>query len=150
MGDLMSIKFISNYIFDIYIKKCLIKNIDFNKKEDIEKYLKKTFKLLNNKYKVKIEGFYDITIYIDKYYGIILHLEKENIDYYDYYKNQVDMSLVTIDTNFLYEVDDIPLDIINKINVIVENNKIYVTIKEELDNLEMMNLIENSKIICKI
>ena len=72
----MSIKFISDLIFDIYIKKCFIDNIDFSIKEDIEKYLKKLFKTLSKKYNLKIEGFYNITVYIDKYYGIILHLEK--------------------------------------------------------------------------
>ena len=143
----MSIKFLSDLIFDIYIKKCFINNIDFSIKEDIEKYLKKIFKILSKKYNLKIEGFYNITVYIDKYYGIILHLEKEEIDYYEYYKNQVDMRLITIDTDFIYEVEDIPLNIFNKVDVITKDNNIYLKIKEELTNIEMMNLIENSKLI---
>ena len=110
----MSIKFNSELVFDIYIKKYLIEDIDFSIKSDIEKYLKKLFKILNNKYNIAVEGFYNITVYIDKYYGIILHLEKEELDYYEYYKNQVDMRLVTVHTDFMYEVDDIPFDILNK------------------------------------
>jgi len=73
----MSIKYIDELTFDIYIKNNFIENIDFENKEDIEKYLKKIFKTLNQKYKIIIEGFYNITIYIDKYYGIVIHLEKE-------------------------------------------------------------------------
>ena len=145
----MSIKFISNLIFDIYVKKYLVKDIDFSSKEDLEKYLKKLFKILKNKYNLIIEGFYNITVYIDKYYGIILHMEKEELDYYEYYKNQVDMRLITIDTDFMYDVDDIPFNIMDKINIKVNQNNILLTLKQELTDLEMMNLIENSIIIYK-
>ena len=143
----MSIKFNSDLIFDIYIKKYLIEDIDFSIKSDIEKYLKKLFKTLNNKYNIAVEGFYNITVYIDKYYGIVLHLEKEELDYYEYYKNQVDMRLVTVHTDFMYEVDDIPFDIINKVEISNKDKNIYLTLKEKLTDLEMMKLIENSKII---
>ena len=143
----MSIKFNSDLIFDIYVKKYLIESIDFSIKSDIEKYLKKIFKILNNKYNIAVEGFYNITVYIDKYYGIVLHLEKEELDYYEYYKNQVDMRLITVHTDFMYEVDDIPFDIIKKVKISNKNKNIYLTLKEKLTDLEMMKLIENSKLI---
>lgn len=143
----MSIRFFNNLVFDIYVKKYLVENIDFSVKNDIEKYLKRLFKTLNNKYNLVIEGFYDITVYIDKFYGIVLHLEKDENDYYNYYKNQVDMRLVTIDTDFVYRVDDMPFDILDKLNITINNNNIYLEIKEELSKLEMMKLLENSQII---
>ena len=143
----MSIKFNSELVFDIYVKKYLIDGINFSIKSDIEKYLKKLFKTLNNKYNIVVEGFYNITVYIDKYYGIVLHLEKEELDYYEYYKNQVDMRLVTVHTDFMYEVDDIPFDILNKVKINNKNKNIYLTLKEKLTDLEMMKLLENSKII---
>jgi len=145
----VSIKFTSDLIFDIYIKNNLIKDIDFSVKDDIEKYLKKLFKILKNKYNLIIEEFYDITVYIDKFYGIPLHLEKEDIEYYEYYKNQVDMRLITVDTEFMYEVDDIPFNILDKIKICVKNGKIYLIIKKELSNLEMMKLLENSRVVYK-
>ena len=145
----MSIKFTSDFIFDIYVKKYLIEGIDFSVKADIEKYLKKLFKTLNNKYNITIEGFYNITVYIDKFYGIVLHLEKEEIDYYEYYKNQVDMRLVTINTDFMYEVDEIPFNILSKVKVYTKNKNIYIIIKEKLNDLEMMKLLENSRLIYK-
>ena len=144
----MNIKFIDDLTFDIYLKKELMNNIDLNNKEDLENYLKKLFKILKDKYYIKVEGFYNITIYKDKYYGIIIHLEKEDIDYYDYFKNQVDMRLVVIDTDFLYLVEDIPKS--DKFKIIINNNNIYLKIIKELTNLEMMNLIENSKIIYEL
>ena len=145
----MSIKFIDDLTFDLYIKKELINNIDFNNKSELENYLKKLFKLLKNKYDIKIEGFYNINVYIDKYYGVIFNIEKEELEYYNYIKNQVDMKVVTIDTEFLYLVNDIPFEIINKINISVQDNNIYLKIKEELTNLEMMKLLEFSKVVYK-
>ena len=147
LGDKVSIKFIDDLILDIYIKKELIDNIDFNSKEDLEKYLKKLFKNLKNKYNVVIEGFYNITVYIDKYYGVILHLEKDELEYYSYFKNQVDMRIITFDTEFLYLVDDIPINLLNKFDVIEKENELYLKVKKELTKLEMMQLLENSVII---
>lgn len=147
IGDKVSIKFIDSLILDIYIKKELIDDIDFNNKNDLEKYLKKLFKTLKNKYNIRIEGFYDITVYIDKYYGVVFHLEKEDIDYYDYFKNQVDMRLITLNTEFLYLVDDIPFNLLKKVNVIIKDNNIYLKLKKDLTELEMMELIEGSKVV---
>lgn len=146
----MKINFLDDNIFDIYIKKEFVSNIDFNSKENIEKYLKKLFKNLKNKYCITVEGFYNITIYIDKYYGVIFHLEKEELEYYDYFKNQVDMRLITVDTEFLYLVEDIPDELLNKIKVCVVDNNIYIKIKKDLTNVEMMKLVENSKVVYEI
>lgn len=143
----MNIKFIDDLTLDIYIKKELINNIDFNSKEDLEKYLKKLFKTLKNKYQITVEGFYDISVYIDKYYGMVFHLEKEDIEYYDYYKNQVDMRLITVDTEFLYKIDDIPFNLLNKVNILIKDDNIYLKIKKELTKLEMMILLENCQIV---
>lgn len=143
----MSIKFIDSLILDIYVKKEFINDINFNSKEDLEKYLKKLFKTLKNKYDIVVEGFYDITVYIDKFYGVVFHLEKEDLDYYDYFKNQVDMRIITIDTEFMYLVDDIPSNLLNKVKVCVKDDNIYIKIKEKLTKLEMMELVENSRLI---
>ena len=143
----MNIKFIDELILDIYIKKELIDNIDFNNKNDLEKYLKKLFKILKSKYNVVIEGFYDITVYVDKYYGVVIHMEKDDVDYYDYFKNQVDMRIITIDTDFLYLVDDIPEYLLNKVEVIIIEKNIYLKIKKELNKVEMMKLLEISKVV---
>ena len=143
----MNIKFTNELILDIYIKRELIDNIDFNNKSDLEKYLKKLFKILKNKYDIVIEGFYDITVYIDKYYGVVIHMEKDDVEYYDYFKNQVDMRIITIDTDFLYLVDDIPQNLLNKVDVIIIDKNIYLKIKENLSKVEMMKLLEISRVV---
>lgn len=146
---MVCIKFISDLELDIYIKKELINNINFKSKDDLENYLKRLFKILKDKYNIVIEGFYNITVYIDKYYGVILHLEKDDLDYYDYFNNQVDMKIIIIDSEFLYKVDDIPNFLLDKVKIYVKKNDVYLKIDKELTKLEMMQLLENSLLVYK-
>lgn len=143
----MSVHVINDNILDIYLKKEIIKGIDFKDKENLENYLKKIFRILKDKYDIKIEGYYEIDAYIDNNYGVILNLNREDFDYYDYFKNQVDMKISIIDNEFLYEVEDIPKSLLNKVNVIIEGDKIYLKINKKLEDIEMMKLLESSKII---
>ena len=143
----MSVHVINDNILDIYLKKEIIKDIDFKDKENLENYLKKIFRILKDKYDIKIEGYYEIDAYIDNNYGVILNLNREDFDYYDYFKNQVDMKISIIDNEFLYEVEDIPKSLLNKVNVIIEDDKIYLKINKKLKDIEMMKLLESSKII---
>ena len=143
----MSVHVINDNILDIYLKKEIIKGIDFKDKENLENYLKKIFRILKDKYDIKIEGYYEIDAYIDNNYGVILNLNREDFDYYDYFKNQVDMKISIIDNEFLYEVEDIPKSLLNKVNVIIEDDKIYLKINKKLEDIEMMKLLESSKII---
>ena len=146
----MSRKYIDSLTLDIYLKKEIIQNVNFKDKDSIEKYLKKLFQKLKEKYDLIIEGYYQVKRYIDEYYGIIIHLEKEDIDYLDYFKNQVDMRIIVENINFYYLVNDIPNDIIKKVDIINKNNNVYLKIKNELTKLEMMILLENSSIVYDI
>ena len=56
------------------------------------------------------------------------------------------MRLSTVNTNFLSKVNDIPLSILPKIEIINKDNNMFIKIKNKLTKLEMMNLIENSVI----
>ena len=142
----MNVRFIDNLTLDIFIKRQIIRGINFKDKVSVEEYLKKLFKTLKTKYNIIIEGYYNINIYIDKYYGVLIHFEKEDIDYFDYFKNQVDTKIKIEDYEFLYLVEDIPLDLLNKIKIVYKDNNIFIKIKEEFTDVEMMKLMEYSKI----
>ena len=132
----MKIKYIDENVFDIFIIRDRIKGIDFNSKKDLENYLKKLFKVLKSKYSITIEGFYNVCIYIDKYYGIAIHLEKECFEYYSYYKDEVDMKISVCDSVFLYQIDNY---IKNKKIHIIDNN-MYLEIT---DSKDLISIIEN-------
>lgn len=142
----MNVKFIDDMTFDIILRNA---NIDYNNKEYLEEYLKKIFKRLYDYYSMDIEGFYNINLYIDKYYGMIFHLEKEVLEYYEYFKNQVDMRIIINETEFLYKVDDLIDKVKDKTQIIVKDDNIYLKITKELTEEEMMTLCENSEVIYK-
>lgn len=96
----------------LYLKKEYLK---IKKIVDIEESFKEIFEILKEYYNIKINGFYDIDIYKDNKYGIIIVLRKELIDF-DYYDNQIDMKLTFHESKFLYEIDDLYK---------FRNNKIY-------------------------
>ena len=141
----MNIKFTDSDVFDVYIVKSKIGNIDLTDKDKLEEYLKSLFSVLNNKYRMNIVGFYSVNIYIDKYYGVVIHMEKE--DYYSYYKNEVDMKINIIDTSFLYEVNDIPHNLLNKIKIHIINSNMYLELISDIEESKMMHLIEHTNSI---
>ena len=137
----MSIKFIDDDIFDIYIIKELIKNINFDNDSEIKAYLKKLFRILKDKYSITIEGFYNVYIYVDQYYGIVINLQKEKFEYYNYYKGEVDMKIVVIENNFLYQIDNFNIDN-TKIHII--DNNMYLEIINDISINDMFYIIENN------
>ena len=137
--------------------KVIINNEDsfilfFNKLNNInldnyEEEFKKIFLSLKKYYNIKINGFYNIIVYINNYYGIILKVEKDN-DLDVYYK-QVDMHIIIEkDYTFLYKIEDYYfINNLNLFNIYYYNNEFYLEIKEKIEDKDMYNLIENSEII---
>lgn len=146
----MKIKFIDNLTFNVYIRKEEIKNINVKSKKEIETYLKTIINKLRNIYYLNIEGFYNIKIYIDNYYGIIINFNKEKLDYYDYFNGGIELDINIIEVSFLYKVDDIPKKILKKLEMNQIDDDIYIKIVKELDQKEFMNLIEHTEKIIKI
>lgn len=99
-------KIINDEIMKIYLNKDYLKykNYDISKIEDS---FKQIFETLKYCYNIEINGFYDIDVYIDKNYGIIIEMKKEDIDF-DFY-DQVDMKISFHNQKFLYQLDDIKL-----------------------------------------
>ena len=131
----MKIKFIESNIFDVYIIKDRL-SIDFNNKKEVDKYLKDLFKILSNNYEIGVEGFYDVVIYIDKYYGIIIHVEKTDYCYY----NGLEMNVSIVNTVFLYKLDEL----VDNTKIHIIDNNMYLEIICNISNKDMMYLIEHS------
>lgn len=109
------------YIFD---KKYLNK--------DIDNITKNVFNILEKYYNYKINDSYEMKIYINKLYGIILEINiKEN--------NFINIKVLN-DVLFLYEIED-PLKYLDN-EIYFYNNKYYINLKKE-----NLNILENSNII---
>ena len=116
----------------------LLDNKKYNEDSDIKKMLIKVFDNLEKYYDITFTSDYNLDLYINRYYGMILEI-KENEDFI--YDKIVNLKLnVLRDTLFLYEVDD-PLEYINY-EIYYYNDKFYVNAKRE-----DINLIENSNLV---
>ena len=133
----------------IYLRKNKVSNINLKDELKIEETLKDLFVRLNNYYDIKIKGYYNVDIYVDKYYGVVFDIGKEELEYYDYYDNQVDMKIIVKKIPFVYQVEDYFNIKLNKFDVYKNCNNIYLLPKKKLTDMEMANLIENAIIIYK-
>jgi len=105
---------------------------------DIEDMIKNILNILKEYYNINITNSYDLNLYINKYYGMILEINKKNINSINNIVN-IDLKLLK-DTLFLYEVDD-PLDYIDN-EIYYYNNKYYINLKKI-----NINTLENSNIV---
>lgn len=121
-----------------------LNNINF--KDNYEEEFKKIFIKLKNVYNINVIGFYNVYVYVDKYYGYIIKMIKDD-DITSYYK-QIDMHVVIENIDFLYKIKDIFfIKNLNKYNIYYYNNNFYLEINKKLSNKEYYTLIENSEII---
>jgi len=87
------------YLNNEYLK---YKNYDISK---IEEYFKSIFQTLKCCYNLEIYGYYEIDVYIDKNYGIVIEMEKDDIDFECH--DQIDMRVTFHNQKFLYQIEDI-------------------------------------------
>ena len=149
LGDSMKVDINDNKIV-VFLNKKNIDNIDFSDKKNLERNFKDLFLKLNHLYDIPLYGYYDVHVYINDHYGLILDIEKENFEYFDY-DNQIDMRITISKNNeLLYKLDDlldIDKNIINKSIIYKCKKELYLNIKEEFDNYEMGKLFEYSTLI---
>lgn len=133
--------------FVIYLKKNTIFDINYANENELKKMLKKLFIKLNDVYNIKVNGYYIIHVYIDRNYGTVLQIKREEIEYYDFFDNQVDMKIVLKRNPFLYKVEDFFNINLRKYKVYRYLNDLYLLPKKQLVYSELINLLEKSIII---
>ena len=135
----MKLTFKDNKIVVFLNKPIKLKEI---KSED---YFRQLFINIETKYDLKLNGYYKINVYMDKFFGSVIEIENQEIDYYDYF-NQIDMEIKVIMSTFLYEInyEYINKSILDKIIIYKLKDKLYIKI---LDESVLNRIIEYSKII---
>ena len=129
------------------IDKKLIPKLDEN---SISNYLKKILLKIKTKYQINIYGYYDVFIYVDEYYGIIIKLIREELEYLSYYDKEIEMKIIVLDNQFFYEIEDIykiKQEILDISDIYLYNNQIYLELKSDINFTLYGYLIENSKVI---
>ncbi len=130
----------------LFLNNQSISKIDFKDRETLEEYFRNLFLKLKDVYQIIIRGYYRIDIYLDTYYGAIIEIVQEELEYFEYDDNQVDMHICIHQTPILYELEEyIPLDQ-NIYDMIWYHNKWYVKLKQNISDLSFGRLLEYAKI----
>ena len=118
------------YIIYIYDEKY--------KKTDIKQMLNNILNILKNYYNLNINNTSYLRLYINKYYGMIIEITKNDLE------SEIDIINLNLkiinDALFLYEIED-PLDYVNE-DIYYYNNKYYLSIKKK-----SITIMENANII---
>jgi hypothetical protein len=139
----MKIDFKDNNLI-VFLNKKNIDDIDFYNKCELQKYFRELFLDFKNIYDLDLCGSYDINVYIDKYYGVILEIISIDDDYFDYC-DVVDMNIVFSKyKNFLYKMDTLVDNV--DCDIYCYNGCFYYEPKN-IDFFKLGFLIENGEII---
>ena len=131
----------------LFLNRIYIQSLDFKDKTSTEKYLKQLLAKLNNKYDLEFNGYYEVTLYVDLHYGVIIEVKKEELEYLDYFSNQIEMNTKVVEDSFLYEITDINDYLLDKVTFYKIHDKIYLRVKEDISNIEMGIILESAKVI---
>lgn len=128
----------------VYLKKETTGKIDFTNIDYLENYFKELLLKLRDIYNLDIKGFYNVKVYIDELYGMVLELEVEDIDYGDYY-NQIELRIIPVYTTFLYQIDDIFLNL--DMQTILYHNHFYLKINKSITLKNYYLVMDHAKIV---
>ena len=134
----------------IYLGKFHFKAININDTNNIEKELKKILNTLKKTYNLELNGYYETVLYLDENYGLIIKMQKDDLDYLDYFVTALEINSKVKKTSFLYKVEDIlnlNKNILKKFIIYKYKKNIYLSAKEKLTTAEMGIILENSKVI---
>lgn len=139
---------LNNIVF--YLSKEYLNKIHFKIDVDVEKEFKKLFIRLKNIYNLNLNGYYEVIVYINDLYGIIIEMEKDDDEYIKIFGDTLDMKITfKFDCEILYKIENIDFIDFSKYNLYYKNNNLYISIKNKYlpEKNEYLNLLENSKLV---
>jgi hypothetical protein len=125
----MKIDVLENDII-LFLRLTDIKELNFERKKDVEAYFKNILLRLKEYYLIDISNFYNVYVYVDKNEGMILKLEKEELDYYHSF-GSLEMRILKEENTFLYEINDIFSVPYKELDIYLYKNKFYVKRKNK-------------------
>ncbi len=131
----------------VFLNSRVSSKIDFFDKMGLEDYFRDLFLKFKDIYSIDVSGSYNIEVFIDKSYGVILNIQKDNMDFFDYYDDSIDMK-ITISRcgNFLYKLIGDVGSVIDSCDVYYFDGDIYIR-PHGVNFLQMGYILENSLII---
>lgn len=134
--------------FIVFLNKKYSEKIDFLDKEELETYFRKLFIKFKDTYDIDVCGSYNIEVFTDNNYGIILSIKQDDVDYFEYYSDQIDMSIVISKYDqFIYKlIGNLDETVKKNCEFCIYDNDVYV-IPKNIDFIDIGYLVENSEIV---
>lgn len=135
----------------VFLNKFNIDKYKLSVKDNLEEYFRNLFKVLDYYYNIEFNGYYDIKIYQDSIYGFILDIKREDIDFYGYYEDHIDMKISILkDNKFIFKIDDYSLidnGVLKYCYLLKDYKNLYFVPKKTINQYYLGYVIENSQII---
>ena len=135
----------------VFLNSFCVEKYKFSIKDNLEDSFRKFLKRLNNYYNIETNGYYDIKIYQDNIYGFILDIKKEDIDFYGYYDDHIDIKISILkDNKFVFKIDDYSLvnkGVLKYCYLLKQNKSLYFVPKQTINQYHLGYVVENCKII---
>jgi len=134
----------------VYLNNKYLKKIDFDLKNNVEQQFKKLFFKIKNIYNIEMNGYYEVVVYLNDLYGMIIEIEKDDDEYVKLFGDTVDMKITfKFDCSIYYKLDEYKTFDIDNYNLYYYNDKFYLELNNntKFSYSEYLNLIENSVIV---
>lgn len=135
----------------VFLNNYYLKKNNFSLKNNLEMYFKNLFLKLSEFYDITIKGFYDITIYQDNLFGVILDIKKEDIDFYSYYDDHIDMKIkIMKKEKFIFKLDKFSIldnKVLQYCKLYILKNDLYIIPKKTINDIILGMLLESSTIL---
>ncbi len=134
----------------IFLDKIYLQKLKLNNPKTMEKKLIKLINKIQNQNNINLNGYYNVYLYKDDNYGLIIDMQKENLEYLDYFNNQIELNIEIIEDTFLYKVDDIfniSKNLLNKFIIYKVSEDIYIKVKKEITSIELGIILENAEVV---
>jgi len=131
----------------LYLNKMYISTLDFTDKEATERYMKRLLMKISTKYDIVFDGYYVINLCVDMNYGVVIEVVKEELEYLDYFGNQIEINTKVTQGSFLYEISNYDKTLFKKFTVYKVKDKFYLRSKQIISDLEMGQMLEQAEIV---
>jgi len=134
----------------VYLNNKYLKKIDFDLKNNVEQQFKRLFVKIKNIYNIEMNGYYEVVVYLNDLYGMIIEIEKDDDEYVKLFGDTVDMKITfKFDCSIYYKLDEYKTFDIDNYNLYYYNDNFYLELNNntKFSYSEYLNLIENSVIV---
>ena len=110
---------------------------------DIKDYVKNIVLKTKDRIKKYISGYYEVKVYINNSYGMILEIKKESD--FDFFKDFIELDINIEDSTMYFKFKDY-FAIVNKSNINYYDDNYYINV-DKLNKKELLTLSEFGNIV---